>query len=213
MIEEFKVVVTPFMQNARIVYDARSKEAVVIDPGGEAEKINEALKKLSLSCSEIWLTHSHLDHCGGVSDLIEMTKARLVANPIEKSMREHVTDIAAMYGIPGGYFKNCPEPDISVQGGEKLKMGDYEFEVIFTPGHSPGHVSFLNRKNGIIISGDVLFAGGIGRTDLPGGDYQILMRTIYNQFLTLPDATKVWCGHGDDTTIGSERLENPFLQR
>ncbi|MCO6430235.1 MAG: MBL fold metallo-hydrolase [Deltaproteobacteria bacterium] len=212
MIKGIPLVVTPFMQNARVVYCAKSKEAVVVDPGGDSHIIVSCLNENDLICKAVWLTHSHLDHCGGVADLISALNVPLVGHPAEEYMRAHVDEIAGLYGIPSGYFKNCPEPGIYVQGGEKLELGENSFEVLFTPGHSPGHVSFYCKEHKVVISGDCLFSGSIGRTDLPGGNHEQLIDTIHEQLLALPDETEVWCGHGPDTTIGEERRSNPFLQ-
>jgi glyoxylase-like metal-dependent hydrolase (beta-lactamase superfamily II) len=125
--------------------------------------------------------------------------------------REKLPEIAMMYGLPIEKWPVCPEPSIAIKGGEKLEVGKNIAKVIHTPGHSPGHVSFYFETEALVVSGDVLFQGSIGRTDLPGGDHNQLIATIRSEFLNLPDATKVLSGHGDDTTIGAERRDNPFL--
>ena len=116
-----------------------------------------------------------------------------------------------LYGIPPGEMQSCPEPDVPIIGGEALSIAGYNFEVLFTPGHSPGHLCFYNSASHTLIAGDTLFAGSIGRTDLPGGDHVTLLRSIRQQLLVLPDDTRVLSGHGPDTTIGRERNSNPFL--
>jgi len=203
--------VTPFSQNCRLLFCPKSLEAVVVDPGGDAELILAELSKRNLNCSQIWLTHSHLDHCGGVADLIAATKAKLIGHEIEKEMRAHVVDICSMYGLPPNLMKNCPEPDQYIKGGEVLRFSEYEFETLFTPGHSPGHLCFFHRPSSTLLAGDTLFNASIGRTDLPGGDHKTLLKSIKNVLFALPKETKVLPGHGPDTTISKEMVSNPFL--
>jgi hydroxyacylglutathione hydrolase len=205
------IVVTPFMQNARILTCTDTKVTVVVDPGGEPDRIISELHSRDLSCSQIWLTHSHLDHCGGVLPLLESLGVPLVAHPAEEAMRARVRSIAQMYGLPSSEWFDCPEPSVSIRGGEILPLGDLRAQVLFTPGHSPGHVSFYFESEKVLISGDALFAGSIGRTDLPGGDHSTLIKSIREKILTLDDDVRVLSGHGDDTTVGEERRNNPFL--
>ncbi|MBN8550053.1 MAG: MBL fold metallo-hydrolase [Deltaproteobacteria bacterium] len=212
MLQVRSLVVTPFAQNCRIIADAQSKTAVVVDPGGDVPLIEAELQKLGCRCVEIWLTHSHLDHCGGVAALKQKTNAQLIAHPGEREMRAHVRDICAMYGLPAGEMQDCPEPERELVGGEVLSFGGQDFRVLFTPGHSPGHVVFYQPELKILLAGDTLFQGSIGRTDLPGGDYDTLMGSIHSKILSLPDDTRVLPGHGDETTVGIEKRSNPFLQ-
>jgi hydroxyacylglutathione hydrolase len=205
------IVVTPFMQNARILTCSETKASVIVDPGGDPDKIISELHRQELSCSQIWLTHSHLDHCGAVLPLIESLGSPLVAHPAEEAMRAQVRAIAQMYGLPASEWFDCPEPSIAIRGGEVLSLGNLRAEVLFTPGHSPGHVSFYFRSEKVLISGDTLFSGSIGRTDLPGGDHRTLIASIRENILTLDDEVRVLSGHGDDTTVGIERRSNPFL--
>jgi hydroxyacylglutathione hydrolase len=135
----------------------------------------------------------------------------LVANPEERMMRNNVKSIAQMYGMSPTEWHNCPEPTVNVRGGETLSIGNSSCAVLFTPGHSPGHVSYYFEKDGIVASGDVLFAGSIGRTDLPGGDTKTLLDAIRREIFTLPAATRVLTGHGPDTTVGEEKASNPFF--
>jgi len=203
--------VTPFMQNARILSCSKTGSTVIVDPGGEAHKILSELRARGLTCSQIWLTHSHLDHCGAVLPLIEELGVPLVAHPAEAAMRSRVRAIAQMYGLSAGDWFDCPEPTVQVQGGEELALGELRAEVLFTPGHSPGHVSFYFRGEKVLISGDNLFAGSIGRSDLPGGDHDTLIASIRDRILSLEDDVRVLSGHGEDTTVGAERNTNPFL--
>lgn len=217
MLEIILIEVTPFPQNCRIIHDDSSTEAVVIDPGGEGDRIFAELQKRNLSCKEIWLTHSHLDHCGGVKRLKALTNAKLFGHPGEVDLRRNVERIAQFYGMFDSDMENCPEPDVLISGNETLSIGEFEFKLFFTPGHSPGHISFYHAPKdsaspGVLIAGDTLFAGSIGRTDLPGGNHELLMESIRNKIMTLPDSTRVLSGHGPDTTIGIERRTNPFLK-
>lgn len=205
-----QLTVTPFAQNCRLLIDDSARSAVVVDPGGEPERILAELSGRKLKLSEIWLTHSHLDHCGGVRSLKAATGAALLGHPVEAMMRANVVRIAAMYGIPSG-FEDCPEPDRFISGGEELSFGGATFKVLFTPGHAPGHVCFYDVAGKTLLAGDTLFSGSIGRTDLPGGDADLLLESIGREILTLPDDTRVLSGHGDDTTVGKERRSNPFL--
>ncbi len=211
MLKIITVEVTPFAQNARVLVCSRTGKAAVVDPGGDVERIVGALKEEGANCDQIWLTHSHLDHCGGVADLIALTGARLVGHPDEKYMRENVVNICQMYGVPADIMKNCPEPHEYIRGGEELKVGEETLKVLFTPGHSPGHVSLYHEPTSSLIAGDTLFAGSIGRTDLPGGDHATLISSIRNVLFALPGDTKVLPGHGPDTQIDIERKSNPFL--
>ncbi len=206
-----KIEVTGFAQNCRILGEPGTKKAVVVDPGGDIEKIVSALEKRTWNLEQIWLTHSHVDHCGGVQDLKDRTGAILYGHKGEAEMRSHVREICSYYGIEPGTMKNCPEPDKYIDGGDILQIGPYEFKALFTPGHSPGHLSFYNADNKIVLAGDVLFAGSIGRTDLPGGDHKTLLDSVRTQLFTLPGDTKVLSGHGEDTTIKIEQETNPFF--
>ena len=205
------VVVTPFQQNCRLIIDRESKEAVIIDPGGEGERLFGILGKEGLTLKEIWLTHSHLDHCGGVQSLKRLSGCKLIGHKVESEMRVRVPEICQMYGLPAGDMEACPEPDQYLEGGEVIQFGGYKFEVLFTPGHSPGHLCFYYKEGDILIAGDTLFSGSIGRTDLPGGNHQELLDSISQKILPLPDQTQVLSGHGPDTTVGRERSGNPFL--
>ncbi len=211
---QFKIItieVTPFAQNARIILSTATGEGVLIDPGGDAERIIEIIEAERIKIKEIWLTHSHLDHCGGVKALKQHTGAMLFGHPIEREFRMRVRDVAAMYGLPPGLLDDCPEPDRYLTGGEKITFGGIEFDVIFTPGHSPGHLVFYCSRDGFLIAGDTIFAGSIGRTDLPGGDHELLLKNIREKIFSLPDQTVVMPGHGPDTTVGEEKRSNQFL--
>jgi glyoxylase-like metal-dependent hydrolase (beta-lactamase superfamily II) len=211
MLEIVTVPVTVFGQNARILYDSESRDAVVVDPGGDVDALIAEIEERQLSLRAIWLTHSHLDHCAGVAPLLEKFAVPLFAHPEETPMRSQVQRIAAMYGLPSMDWANCPEPDKLLRGGETTSVGPHEAQVLFVPGHSPGHLAFYFASNGVLLGGDCLFQGSIGRTDLPGGDHNQLIASIRDSILTLPDETRVLSGHGPDTTVGFERKTNPFL--
>jgi hydroxyacylglutathione hydrolase len=211
MVEVITIPVTVFGQNARILWCSETKDAVIVDPGGDCDLIEDACSASGVKVTGIWLTHSHLDHCAGVSALLRTYTVPLLAHPDEKMLRERIPDIARMYGLPAEEWPACPEPTQPIRGGEDLAIGDVRVKVLFTPGHSPGHVSFYFPEDGVVVSGDALFRGSIGRTDLPGGDHAQLISSIRSQLLRLPEGTRVLSGHGEDTTIGEERTSNPFL--
>lgn len=211
MLKIITIPVTEFGQNARVLICSETKDAVIVDPGGDGDRIHKVCVDHGVSVKAVWLTHSHLDHCGGVAPLLKKFPVPLYAHPDERMFRERLPDIAMMYGLSASEWPACPEPSMRVGGGEEVSVGNNLAKVIHTPGHSPGHVSFYFQAESVIISGDVLFQGSIGRTDLPGGDHKQLLQTIRSEFLPLPDSTRVLSGHGDDTTIGAERKSNPFL--
>lgn len=202
------VPVTPLEQNCRILWAEQSCKAVMVDPGGDASKILTRLKSLNLECSQVWLTHSHFDHVGGLKEVVQATGAEVYGHLIEQEMRTMVPHLAARYGLSG--FLAAPEPDHYLNGGELLAGPGGDWKVLFTPGHSPGHLCFLNEAEEVLLAGDVLFNGSVGRTDLPGGDQSILMSSIRSQLMPLGDDVRVLSGHGPDTTIGAERRTNPF---
>lgn len=202
--------VTPLQQNCSLIVDAERSEGVIVDPGGDVALINDTVRKLGVQVLGIWLTHSHFDHCGGVAECLKCwPDAPLFAHPGETLFRSRAAEIAAMWNLPG--FSNCPEPSRAVVGGETLSVGAHVCSVLFVPGHSPGHVAFYFKADKVLIAGDTLFQGSIGRTDLPGGDHQQLLDSIKREILTLPDDVLVYPGHGPMTSIGQERVNNPFL--
>ena len=205
--------VSDFQQNCRILWQDGSTEALVIDPGADGDRIEKFLSSRKLRCTQIWLTHSHLDHCGGVAYLLRNNAdALLFGHLIEREFRSRVEDIKSMYGIQGDKMTNCPEPTRYLEGGETIDFAGVSFMTLFTPGHSPGHLCFYAPSEGLLLAGDTLFAGSIGRTDLPGGHHATLIKSIIEKILTLPDDTRVLSGHGPETRVGTERDNNPFLQ-
>jgi hydroxyacylglutathione hydrolase len=208
-VSDLEVVAIPngqFAENCYLVADRRTREAVIIDPGEESKKFLAELKERGWKLQAIWLTHAHIDHIMGVGAVHRATEAPIHLHPLDRPLYDSLPKYGAWVGIE---VEPAPPPHLELAAGEVLRVGSFEFTVRFTPGHSPGSVSFLGQ--GLIFGGDVLFNGSVGRTDLPGGDTATLMATIQSEFLSLPDSTVVHSGHGLDTTIGIERLTNPFL--
>jgi hydroxyacylglutathione hydrolase len=181
----------------------------VIDPGDEAERLAHAIDALQLNVEAILLTHTHFDHVGAVAPVARHTGAPVYCPEIEVPVLQ---DINA-YVFPGFGPLEPYDPEHTVGGGERLTLAGLDIDVIFTPGHSPGHVSYSIPEHEVLLDGDVLFAGSVGRTDLPGGDHQTLLDSIATLMSTLPDETRVLPGHMGTTTLGRERATNPFLHQ
>ena len=210
-IEISLIPVTDFQQNCRVLYNSESREAVVFDPGGDSNKIINFLKAKQLDLKGIYLTHSHIDHCGGVAGLLRFKEVDLYGHENEKIFRENVTMAATMYGLNVQDFENCPEPTCLLCGGENIKILGQQVKVLATPGHSPGSLSYWFYEKNWLFSGDVLFRGSIGRTDLPAGNSGHLMQSIQDLVRDLPPLTHIYSGHGPDTTLEQEAESNPFL--
>ena len=206
-----KFTFNPFQENTYVVHDGT--DAVVIDPGcwnrEEQQELEDFLKDNALVPSRLVLTHAHIDHimgCTWIHDryglLPELHKLDL---PILKAGER----TASMYGIP---YDPAPMPERFIAEGEKITVGKGELQVLFVPGHAPGHIAFHSAEDGFVIAGDVLFKNSVGRVDLPGGDMDTLLSSIREQLFPLGDAVKVYSGHGPETTIGVEKKSNPFLR-
>jgi hydroxyacylglutathione hydrolase len=185
-----------------------SDRALIVDPGDEAEKLLAAIDGLGAELDGILLTHTHFDHIGAVAPVAQATGAEVWVPEIEKGV---LADINSYVPWPGfGPFESW-EAEHTLSGGEKLDLAGFEIDVLFTPGHSPGHVTFSIPDEAAIFSGDVLFQGSVGRTDLPGGDWGTLLESIRTLVDTLPPETTVYPGHMGITNLGAERASNPFL--
>lgn len=201
--------VTAFQQNCALVWDDDTKIGVVIDPGGDVAKIKEAIDKLGLSITEIFLTHGHIDHAGGAMELAQALDVRIIGPGIDdKFLLDQLAENGARFGIRA---QNC-KPDRWLVDGDVINLGGEDFEVRHAPGHTPGHMVFLSKKLNFGFVGDVLFQGSVGRTDLGDyGNHEQLIASIKNVLLTLPDDFSFLCGHGPGSNIGVERRSNPFL--
>jgi glyoxylase-like metal-dependent hydrolase (beta-lactamase superfamily II) len=209
MLEIIPLVLGPVGTNSYLVGDTQSKSAVVIDPAWDGKLIFDEAVRGGWQIQQIWITHAHFDHIGGMAALVEAigTTPKIGLHPAELPMYS-MQGGAALFGFqitPG------PEPTMRLKHGQMLALGDRAFEVRHCPGHTSGHVVFYCAAERVMFCGDVIFWGGIGRTDLPGGDYGTLIQSIKSQILTLPNNTRLLSGHGGETTVGVERAENPFL--
>lgn len=201
--------VTPFSQNCRIVACEQTKKAVVVDPGGDCDKIISALKENGLSLIAIWLTHGHLDHVGGADSLRDMYNVKIIGpHEGEKFWFENLPMQAHMFG-----FKTIEPfyPDEWLAHGSQVNVGNLTFNVMHCPGHTPGHIVFYQPTAQCVFVGDVIFKGSVGRTDFPKGDSGQLIESIKSHILTLPDNTQILSGHGSNTTVSHEKQTNPFV--
>ncbi len=196
----------PLEVNCYIVGCEETRKAAIIDPGGNVDHILQLLKKHQLKAAMIINTHGHFDHIGGNRELFETTGAELIIHQDDRPLLDRAGEHAAAYGLR---VESSPAPTRELSGGETLQLGKLLLQVIHTPGHSPGGICLY--VDDTLLVGDTLFAGSIGRTDLPGGDHQLLINNIKEKLLPLPESTRVYPGHGPMTTIGQEKLHNPFL--
>ena len=201
----------PVQTNAYLVADSDTHEAAVIDPGWDGLVILDAAKENGWKIGHMWYTHAHFDHIGGAAAIAD------ALNPLPK-VGLHPDD-HALWKVGGGGslfgFKidPGPEPGIDLSQGQILQLGSYQLEVRSTPGHTPGHCVFYCAQENILFSGDLIFQGSIGRTDLPGGDFETIIRSIQSQVFTLPDETRLLSGHGPETNVGLEKQYNPFVRQ
>jgi glyoxylase-like metal-dependent hydrolase (beta-lactamase superfamily II) len=195
--------------NVYLIWDSDTKQAVVVDPAWDGDVIAEQVKELGLSLEAIWLTHAHFDHFAGTVGLL---KALGETIPIALHREDHslwkLDGGAPLFGIK---IERGAEPSIWVEDQQQLSVGAYKFHVRHAPGHTPGHVIYVCQTEGLAFCGDVIFKGSIGRTDLPGGSFSQLIQSITDQVMSLPDEMRLFSGHGPETSVGFERLQNPFL--
>jgi hydroxyacylglutathione hydrolase len=201
--------VGPFQENCYIIGDEASGVGALVDPGDEAARIAMAVEGTGLEIGSIIVTHTHIDHVGAVVALVDEYTCPVLMHAEAEPMLEQLPTQAMMMGLR---FGKVPTVDRYVEDEEILEVGDLRLRSLYTPGHAPGHLAFYLEDEGLVLSGDALFAGSVGRVDLPGGSMEVLMRSIEERLLTLPDQTVVCSGHGPRTTIGNERASNPFLQ-
>lgn len=202
--------VTPFQQNCSLLFDSKSKEAVLVDPGGEASRIMAVAEELGVTIKEIWLTHGHLDHAGGAEDIRDALGVPIIGpHKDDDFWLESIADTWAKYGH-AGMGRDCA-PSRYLNDGDTLSLGNVTFHVAHTPGHTPGHVVIYNTDMQIAFVGDVLFKGSIGRTDFPKGDHQQLIDSITQKLWPLGGGMRFIPGHGPMSTFGDERRSNPFV--
>ena len=201
--------VGPFQENCYIIGDEESGTGALIDPGDEATRIALAVEGTGLGIAQILITHAHIDHVGAIAPLVDEYICPVLMHQEAETMLKTMPQQAMMMGLR---FGKVPGVDRYVGDDEILEVGNIRLHSLYTPGHAPGHLAFYVEEEGIVFSGDALFAGSVGRVDLPGGSMELLMRSISEKLLTLPDETRVLSGHGPETTIGRERMYNPFLR-
>jgi len=211
MIKVHQITYNPFAENTYVLTN-ENKDAIIIDPGmyGDDERVHfdAFIEEREFSPVKLILTHAHLDHVFGLNHVAEKYKLTPQVNAKELMIYDNASSVANQYGLS---MKPLISPLEGVEDNSELIFGDAKLKVIFTPGHSPGSVCFYNQEQNWIIGGDVLFQSSIGRTDLPGGDFETLINSIKTRLFILPDETRVYSGHGPSTTIGVEKMTNPFL--
>ncbi len=202
------VVVGPLEVNCYIIADEKKKDAAVIDPGDNSDEILDIIKKNNLNLKCIINTHAHFDHIGAIGKIKKATKAEFLIHEMEMHVLKTLPSQNLIFGIK---TDSPPPPDRFLKDSEELMLGDLTLKILYTPGHSPGGICI--HADGVVFTGDTLFAGSIGRTDLPGGDYNTLINSIKKKLLSLEDKIIVLPGHGQQSTIGDERECNPFLSQ
>lgn len=210
MLQVKKFVFNPFMENTYVLFD-ETKDCIIIDPGcvekDEENELAAFIESNQLVVKQLINTHCHIDHVLGNAFVKRKFNVPLLIHPIEEPMLRAVQSYASNYGF--SQYQNST-PDSFLKEGDKVVVGNQKLDVLFVPGHSPGHIALYDATTKVLIGGDVLFENSIGRTDLPGGDHDTLIASIHQKFFTLPDDVTVYCGHGSETSIGFEKRTNPF---
>lgn len=203
------VPVTPFQQNCTLLWDSETKHGAIVDPGGDLDRIEAAIAEVGMQPEKIILTHGHIDHAGGAAELRERLGGIPIEGPhaAERPLLDNLHKQGEAYGIEA----RPVTPDRWLDDGETVTVAGHTFDVLHCPGHSPGSVVLVNRAQHFALMGDVLFQGSVGRTDLPLGSHEALMRSIRTKVMALPDDFAFICGHGPTSTIGQERRTNPFI--
>ena len=204
------VPVTAFEQNCSIVWCTKTMQAAIVDPGGDIDRIRGALTELGVTPAAIWLTHGHIDHAGGATDLAEALSIPVIGpHQAEKPLLDSLPQQGLRFDMRG---LRPVTPTRWLNEGDTVSVGEVAFAVHHVPGHSPGHVTFFQNDLRFVLAGDTVFAGSVGRTDLPGGDHDLLIAGIRTKLLPLGDDVQFLPGHGPASTLGAERVGNPFLQ-
>ena len=201
-----RLTVGPIQTNCYLIGDERTGQGAIIDPGGDAADILNAVRELGLDIVYVIDTHAHFDHTLANADVLAETDAELIIHRDEAQLLAQGGG-AAIFGMS---LTSSPPADLYLDEGDTITVGDIRLQVLHTPGHTPGSISLYNAEEGVLFDGDLLFCQGIGRTDLPGGDYHTIMRSL-DRIFDLPEETVVYSGHGPETTIGDEKIGNPFV--
>jgi glyoxylase-like metal-dependent hydrolase (beta-lactamase superfamily II) len=208
MLKALVQTVTPFEQNASILFCSETNKCAIVDPGGDIHILLELLKNHNLVPERVLLTHGHIDHAGGATEISEILNVEIHGPHIDdKFLLDGLQKQGEMFGLQS---KNC-NPDKWLDEGDVVSVGNEKLDVYFCPGHTPGHIIFFNKKGNLALVGDVLFNGSIGRTDLPGGNYQQLIDSVKNKLWPLGDDVDFIPGHGPVSTFKAERSSNPFV--
>lgn len=203
------VPVTPFSQNCTILWCETTKRGAVVDPGGDLDRVRDAIREAGIAVERILLTHGHIDHAGGAAALREALGVPIEGpHRADQYLLDSLPQVGEQYGIPA----RPVTPDRWLEEGDTVTVGELTFSLLHCPGHSPGSVVFVNAAERFALVGDVLFKGSVGRTDLPGGSHEALIRSITDKLLPLGDDVAFICGHGPTSSIGEERQTNPFLR-
>ncbi len=202
----------PFQENTYVLYD-NTKECIIIDPGcytiEEEALLTDFINKNQLNPVKLINTHCHIDHILGNKFVCKKWNINLFTHKEELDLLEASEEISKIYGFED--YNLSPIPKEYLNAGQKIKFGEISLEILFCPGHSPGHICLFCKKNNILIAGDVIFKGSIGRTDLPGGDYKVLLESINKEIICLPNETQIYSGHGPSTVLSEEKKHNPFI--